>query len=603
MFRQFFPLVVALTLCAVCLPVRPACAAHGVSIDGTLKYPAEFSRFAYVDPAARQGGSLTLHDLGSFDKMNPFTLKGNGPAGLTRYVFETLAVPSLDEPFAEYGLIAEEIALAPDRKSVTFTLNPRARFSDGTPITAEDIKFSLETLKSDQAHPFYQIYFRDIDGADILGERQVRFRFARTNRELHMIATQLPVLSRKFYTQHPFNPAGGDGAMTVPVGSGPYTVSAVVPGKSITYTKNPAYWAADHPTRRHQFNFDTITFKYFKDPVVSLEAFKAGEFDFMMVHIAKQWQRDLTGRRFDSGELVKKTFPHHNNAGMQAFVFNTRRPLFQDPLVRRALGLAFDFEWTNRTLFFSQYTRNDSFFANSDYAARGLPDAAELRLLEPLRAQVPAEVFTRPLVPPSTEPPNSLRANMLEAKTLLEQAGWTVRGGVLTNAAGETFTFDILLVDSSFQRVIAPYAANLRKLGIAVDYRTIDPALYADRVRDFDFDMVVTSFGQSQSPGNEQRDYWTSQAADRKGSRNLAGIHSPAVDALVDAVIYADTQEQLTTACRALDRVLWHGYYLVPNWYLANHRLAFTSRLRYPSTLPLYYSHEQWLDTWWLAKP
>ena len=271
--------------------------------------------------------------------------------------------------------------------------------------------------------------------------------------------------------------------------------------------------------------------------------------------------------------------------------------------MRRALGLAFDFEWTNRTLFFSQYTRNNSFFANSDYAAGGLPDAAELRLLEPLRDQVPAEVFTRPLAPPSTDPPNSLRANMLEAKTLLEEAGWTVRGGVLTNGAGDTFRFDILLVDSSFQRVIAPYAANLRKLGIAVDYRTIDPALYADRVRDFDFDMVVTSFGQSQSPGNEQRDYWTSQAADRKGSRNLAGIRSPAVDALVDAVIYADTQAQLTTACRALDRVLWHGYYLVPNWYLANHRLAFTSRLRYPQTLPLYYSHEQWLDTWWLAKP
>ena len=254
-------------------------------------------------------------------------------------------------------------------------------------------------------------------------------------------------------------------------------------------------------------------------------------------------------------------------------------------------------------MFFSQYTRNNSFFANSDYAAGGLPDAAELRLLEPLRAQVPAEVFTRPLAPPSTDPPGSLRANMLEAKTLLEKAGWSVRGGVLTDASGTPFKFDILLVDASFQRVIAPYAANLRKLGIAVDYRTIDPALYADRIRDFDFDMVVTSFGQSQSPGNEQRDYWTASAAERKGSRNLAGISSPAVDALVDAVIYAETQEQLTTACRALDRVLWHGYYLVPNWYLANHRLAFTSRLHYPRTLPLYYNHEQWLDTWWLVEP
>ncbi len=597
-YLLLIPCVIVLLLFAGLTPEQSH-AAHGVSIDGQLKYAKDFDRFEYTSPDAKVGGTLVLHDLGSFEKMNPFTLKGAAPRGLTPYVFETLAVPSLDEPFAEYGLIANDIALASDKKSVTFTLNPQARFSDGSPVTPEDIQFSLDTLKSDQAHPFYQMYFRDIDGADILDAHRVRFRFSRPNRELHMIAAQLPVLCKHYYKQHPFNPTGGSAAMDIPIGSGPYLVADVLPGKSITYRKNPNYWAKDLPVRKGMFNFETIVVKYFKDPVVSIEAFKAGEFDFMMVNIAKQWQRDLTGRRFDSGELIKQAFPHHNNAGMQGFVFNTRRALFADRLVRKALGLAFDFEWTNKTLFFSQYNRNNSFFSNSDFAAVGLPDAGELQLLEPFRSQLPSEVFTLPLQSPSTTPPGSLRANMREAKELLQQAGWVVKDGVLVNEKGEPFRFDILLADTSFERVIAPYVGNLKRLGIAVAYRTIDPALYAERIKKFDFDMVVTSYGQSQSPGNEQRDYWTTPAAHREGSRNLAGISSPIVDTLVDTIIYATTQEQLTTACRALDRVLWYGYYLVPNWYLAHHRLAYSSKLKHPSRLPLYYSYDQWLDTWW----
>ncbi|MGE4561245.1 MAG: extracellular solute-binding protein, partial [Desulfobulbus sp.] len=440
-----------------------AFAAHGVSIDGHLTYPKDFTRFAYTSPEAKIGGTLVLHDLGSFEKMNPFTLKGAAPQGLTPYVFETLAVPSLDEPFAEYGLVAEDIELAGDRKSVTFTLNPRARFSDGSPITAEDVQYSLEILKSDQAHPFYQMYFHDIERAEIVGPRKIQFFFARPNRELHMIAAQLPVLSRKFYTSHPFNPPDGKGAMDIPVGSGPYVVSDVQPGKSITYTKNPDYWAKDLGVRRGMFNFNTIVVKYFKDPVVSIEAFKAGEFDFMMVNISKQWNRDLTGRRFDDGELVKQTFAHKNNAGIQGFAFNIRRPLFQDPRVRRALGLALDFQWTNKTLFFSQYTRNNSYFSNSTYAAQGLPSEAELKLLEPFRAQLPPEVFTQPLTPPSTDPPSSLRANLRLAQQLLARAGWTVKNGALVNDRGEPFRFEILLADGAFERVIAPYAANLGK--------------------------------------------------------------------------------------------------------------------------------------------
>lgn len=588
-----YSLVIAILL----LPL-PLLAAHGVSLDGTLKYPRDFTRFDYTSPQARSGGHVNLYDLGSFDKMNPFTLKGEAPTGLSTYVFETLTVPSLDEPFAEYGLIAEDIEVADDQKSVTFTLDSRAAFSDGRPVRVEDVQFSLETLKSERAHPFFQVYFRDIERAEILDERRIRFHFVRPNRELHMIAGQLPVLNKAFYERHPFDAAGA-GGLVVPVGSGPYLVSQVVPGKIISYRKNPDYWAKDHPTRRGMFNFDSISVKYYKDQTVSLEAFKAGEFDFLPVYLAKQWQRDMQGGRFSSGELVKKAIPHHNNAGMQGFVFNTRRPLFQDPRVRQALGLALDFEWINSSLFFSQYTRNDSYFSNSIYAAQGLPDPEELALLAPWREQLPEAVFTQPLAPPSTAAPGSLRQNLLQARELLEEAGWRVQNGVLRDARGRVFHFDILLASNAFERVIASYANNLARLGIKVDYRRVDTSLYADRVRNFDFDMVVHAFPQSQSPGNEQRDYWSSEAVAQPGSRNLAGVHSPVVDALVDAIIYADSEKKLVTACRALDRVLWYGYYVVPNWYLASHRLAYAAWLRQPETAPLYFSPAQLLDTWW----
>ncbi len=574
-------------------------AAHGISIDGLLKYPAGFARFDYTSAQARQGGTLVLHDLGGFDKMNPFTLKGNSPLGLESFVFETLAVPSLDEPFAEYGLIAKDIALAADQLSVTFTLDERACFSDGSPVQPEDVVFSLETLKGEQAHPSYQIYFQDIVGAEVLEGRRVRFRFARKNRELHLVAAQLPVLSRAFYQRVGFAGASTEEALTPPLGSGPYVVAEVQPGKTITFRRNPKYWAADHPTRRGMFNFDTIVVKYFKDQIVSLEALKAGEFDFMSVNIAKQWERDMDGPRFQRGELVKKLLPHRNNQGMQGFVCNTRRPLFQDRRVRQALGLALDFEWTNESLFFNQYTRSNSYFSNSELAAVGLPREGELALLEPYRDRLPPEVFTQPLTPPSTAPPGSLRDNLRRAQELLRQAGWQHKDGVLRDAKGTPFSFEILLTGSSFERVMAPYVKNLAKLGIQATYRTIDPALYSDRMREFDFDMMVHVYGQSQSPGNEQRDYWTSAAAARKGSRNLAGIADPLVDTLVDRIVYAETQEQLRDVCRALDRVLWHGHYAVPNWYLAQHRLVHRADLHQPDTLPLYYQPLSVLLTWW----
>lgn len=592
----FFTLTLCLLLAG--LGALNSHAAHGVSIDGKLKYPPDFTHFDYTSLAAQKGGNLVLHGLGSFDKMNPFTLKGNAPEGLGSLVFETLAVASLDEPFAKYGLIASDIELAADGFSVTFTIDARARFSDGSPVSVDDVKFSLELLKSDEAHPFYQSYFQDIARAEIIDRQTIRFYFSQKNRELHLIACELPILSRHFYASNSFT----EPSMQPPIGSGPYLVKQVITGKSISYQRNPDYWALDHPTRQGMFNFETITYKYFKDQLVAVEAFKAGDLDFMAINIAKQWARDLNGPKFERQQIIKEYLEHKNNAGMQAFVFNLRKPVFQDRRVRQALGLAFDFEWTNSSLFFDQYSQNTSYFSNSNLAATGLPTGLELEYLLPFKDSLPAEVFTQPLTPVSTKAPNSLRQNLLQAKKLLEEAGWQPRNGILVNKAdpSQRLAFEILLVSSSFERVMAPYVKNLEKLGVQVSYRTIDPALYARRIKNFEYDMVVTTFGQSQSPGNEQRDYWHSAAATRPGSRNLIGLREPVVDNLVDRIIYANTQEELQAACKALDRVLWYGYYVVPNWYLARHRVVYWDKFAKPAQLPLYYMPEDALMTWWM---
>jgi microcin C transport system substrate-binding protein len=593
--KFFLKILTILTVSLTIIDISLSLAAHGISIDGKLKYKPGFKQFDYTSDKAQKGGDLVLHDLGSFDKMNPYTLKGSAPSGLDTLVFETLTVSSLDEPFASYGLIAKDIEVADDRLSVTYTIDENARFSDGTPITPEDVQFSLNTLKSNAAHPFYQAYLQDITGAEILDKHRIRFNFARVNRELHMIASQVPVFSKKFYSEHPFD----DPSMVPPIGSGPYVVAEVNPGKSITYKRNSDYWAKDLPTRKGMFNFDTITYKYFRDQVVSVEAFKANEFDFMYINIAKQWARDLVGPKFDSKRIIKEYLPHKNDQGMQGFVFNLRNPLFQDRRVRIALDLAFDFEWANNKLFFNEYTRSSSYFSNSDLAATGLPEGLELEYLLPFKDQLPPEVFTEPPTPFSTAPPNSLRGNLRKAQKLLEEAGWTVQDGRLADKDGKPFAFEILLVSPSFERVMAGYVNNLSKLGVNASYRTIDPALYVDRLNRFDFDMTVNVFGQSQSPGNEQRDYWYSGSADRHGSRNLIGIKNPIVDKLVDKVIYATTQEELTAACKALDRVLWYGYYVVPNWYVAQHRVSYWNKFNRPEILPLYYNPMQELMTWW----
>ena len=585
----------ALTLGAL---AGPALAAHGLAWGDTPKYPPGFAHFDYVNPDAPKGGTLNLAGYGSFDKLNPFTLRGLPAAGLGTLMFETLAEASDDEPFSMYGLLADDIRFADDGLSITFHLNPRARFWNGDPVTAEDVRHSFEVLTGKLAHPRFRQYFADVARAVVVDPATVRFEFRRRNHELHMIiGMQLPVFSRKWGGQLPFDRVVQDEPLT----SGPYRIERFDWGKVIAYRRDPTYWARDLNVRRGMFNFDRVVYKYFKDETARLEGFKAGEFDWVAENSAKNWARGHVGRHYDSGEIVKQEFRHSNSAGMQGFVLNTRRPEFADVRVRHALALAMDFEWMNRQVFYGQYVRTRSYFTNSEMEAKGLPSAAELALLEPLRAKLDPAVFGEAVMPPTTDPPSSLRQNLRRALALLAQAGWNVDDdGVLRNAQGQAFDFEILTYSKGLERVAVPWARNLEKLGIAAHLRVTDPALYQKRADEFDFDVAIHLYAASQTPGNELLERFTSAAADEKGSDNLAGIRDPAVDAIVQRLLSSRTRAELVTAARALDRVLRAGWYLVPHFYAPSHRVAWRARLAHPDTLPLYYAAETWLlKTWW----
>ncbi|MEO5365599.1 MAG: extracellular solute-binding protein [Magnetococcus sp. WYHC-3] len=596
----------------VLLWATPSLAAHGLSLDGTLKYGPDFQRFDYTSAQAKPGGTLTLHAMGSFDKMNPYSLKGEGPSLLGSLVFETLMLGSDDEVFSQYGLLARDVEVAADASWVTFTLDPAARWSDGVPVSADDVVYSLEILRSEAADPSYHAYFRDILRAEVLSPQRVRLHFrapppdSAPNRELPLIAGQLPVLPKHWFTQHPF----GSDDLTPPPGSGPYVVESLEPGKTITYRRNPRYWGWERPTRRGWFNFERVVVKYFKDPVVALEAFKAGEFDFFTVVNSKEWARDYVGPRFDSGEIRKESLPHRNGAGMQGLAFNLRRGKFQDRRVREALSLAFDFEWSNQNLFHGQYVRSDSYFSNDPaLAAAPVASAAVLDLLKPVATLLQEEGITleevtgTPVMAPSTRPPGSLRDNLRRAQSLLKEAGWTLGPDrILTHPRHGPLVLEAMLSQPAFERIMAPYARNLERLGVRLDYRTVDISLYLRRMRQFDFDMVVTSFAQSASPGNEQRGYWHSDTADTPGGGNLLGLKSKAVDHLVERLIHAPNRAALEAACQALDRVLRAGRYLVPNWHINTHRIAYWNRFQRPDTLPERYTAEGWLFTWWLRE-
>lgn len=572
-------------------------AASNIALGYAPKYKDDFKHFDYVNPDAPKTGELTLSAFGNYSTLNPYVLKGIAPAGITDLMIEPLMEQSWDEPYSVYGLIAQDIKLADDKLSVTFRLNPKAKFSDGKPVTTEDVKFTFDTLRSDKAHPFYRFYWVDVKDAVIIDKQNIRFNFNKLNPELHLILAQMPVFAKHWVGTKAFDEVVTD----KPIGSGPYIIESYDLGKNIVYKRNPDYWAKDLNVRKGMYNFAKVVFKYYKDETVLLEAFKSGEFDFNLENNSKMWARDYVGPQFESGAIKKEEVKHSNNAGIQGFAFNTRRDLFKDRRVRRALVLALDFEWSNENLFYNQYKRCNSYFTNSELASSGLPEGDELAILNEFKDKLPKDIFTKVWQPPVNSNPTELRNNLREAKRLLSEAGWEIKNGTLQNSTGKPFKFEFLLAQKGFERILAPYAQNLKKLGIEMSYRTVDVALYQRRSDTFDFDMMVESYGQSQSPGNVLRNYWHSSVADQEGSRNSIGIKDPVVDALIEKVINsAEDRKQLVVAARALDRVLLHGDYLVPNWYIDSHRIAYRNNLAHPKTLPLYFGAGDWvLKTWW----
>ena len=587
----------------------PAWSAHGYALWGDMKYPPGFNHFDYVNPDAPKGGELRLVSnlrLSTFDKYNPFTIRGGAPAYLSQLMFDTLLTGSLDEEGAGYGLLAEDVTVAPDGLSATFRLRREARFHNGDAVLAADVKHSYDTLVGPHTSPAYKTMLIDVDGVDVVDERTVRYRFKRANRELPLTVGGLPVFSRQWGEGKPFNEV----VMEPPIGSGPYKIGPVKFGKDITYLRDPDYWARELNVRRGTANFDRILVKIYRDNTARLEALKAGEFDLMAFYSAGDWARRVNGKRFDAGELVKGEFQHKLPTGFQSYVLNTRRPLLQDVRVREALGLAVDYEWMNRQMFYNSYTRVSGLFGNTSCAASGLPSAEELALMDPLRGQIPAAAFGIAYTPPRTDQPKDpavggLRENLRRAQQLLAEAGWTVQSGTLRNAQGQAFVLEYLDSNEGGARVVTPWMRNLEKLGITLRFRPVDFALYQQRLQKFDFDITTIAYAGTANPGQEYADLFGSQAADTEDSGNLAGVKSAAVDSIISLMVSAKTEAQYRAACRTLDRVISHSHVLLPQWFAGTHRMAYNAwRLERPKVTPPYFRGETWaIDTWWARNP
>ena len=542
------------------------------------KYTTTFPYFDYVNPTAPKGGTLRLAVDGTFDSFNSFIPKGN--AASTGSV-ETLLVNSADEPFTAYGLVAKTMEWPADRSWVIFNLRPEARWHDGTPVTADDVVWSFETLV-EKGMPFYRYYYSAIDSAEALNTHRVRFNFKESgNQELPLITGQLPVLPKHYWASRDFSAT----TLDPPLGSGPYRIQKFEAGRYIVQERVTDYWGANLPVRRGMNNFDIIRTEYFRDATPIRLALKAGDIDFRLENQSKAWADDYNVAVVDKGLLNKEMVPHRQPTGMQAFVMNTRRTLFQDPRVRQALGHAFDFEWSNRTLFNGQYTRTTSYFSNSELASSGLPEGSELALLEHYRGRIPDTVFNQAFRIPVTDGSGRPRENLRKATALLKSAGWSVRDLKLINeATGVPFRFEVLLSSKAFERIVLPYTQNLKLLGIEAKIRLVDRTQYMERYRQKDFDMLVAVWGQSETPGNEQREYWGSDAADSVGSRNLAGIKDPVVDELIELLVKSDSREQLNVRTRALDRVLLWGHYVVPHWHIRADRVLYWDKFSRPAT-------------------
>ena len=573
--------------------VAHAAPSEGMSLFGDLKYAPGFTHFDYVNPQAPKGGTIRYSAIGTYDTLNPFVIKGVPAAGIGM-IFDTLSASSEDEPASEYGLAAKSIDLAPDKLSVLYTLRKEARFHDGTPMTPEDVIWTFETLRA-KGQPIYRQYYGDVTKVEKEGDRGVRFYFkSAKNRELPQILGQMPVLSKKYWSGRDFEKT----TLDPPLGSGPYTIQSIDPGRSITYRRVADYWGADLPVNKGRFNFDTIRYDYYRDATIALEAFKAGQYDTRLENSSKDWATGYDSPAFRAGLIKKEQIPNQLPSGMQGFGFNLRRPIFQDPRVREALAYAFDFEWSNKNLFYGAYQRTRSYFDNSELAATGAPQGKELAILEKFRGQIPDPVFTAEYDPPKYDGSGNIRDGLRAALKLLKEAGWTFKGEQLVNdQTGQPFEFEILLDNPQFERIVLPFVQNLKRMGITARVRTVDPAQYEKRMETFDFDMTVVLFPESLSPGNEQREYWGSRAADEQGSRNLLGVKNKVVDALIEELVQAPDRASLVAQTRALDRVLQYGYYVIPNFHLAAFRVAYWDKLRRPAVSPKY---APGFDTWWL---
>lgn len=569
---------------------------HALTLYGeAAKYPAGFQHFDYVNPDAPKGGVLRLPGLNGFDSFNPFIPKGNA-ADRVGLIYDSLTYASSDEPFTQYGLLAEKIERAADGSYVRFYLNPKARFHDDSPVTAEDVIFTFNALLQ-HGDPMYRHYYADVKEVVAEGPRKVRFDFKHPgNRELPLILGQLRVLPKHWWANRDFTRA----SLEIPLGSGPYRIAEFSPNSSIRFERVKNWWAKDLPVAKGMYNFDEIDVDYYRDMSVALEAFKAGQFDVNLEYSAKDWATGYNSPALRAGRFVQEAFANRNPVGMQGFVFNTRRAIFQDRRVREAISLLFDFEWTNKQLFYGAYKRTHSFFENSEMASRGLPSQAELQLLEPLRSKIAPEVFSESFAPPVSDGSGIIREQTRRAYQLLSAAGYHIENDKMVDAHGKPLAFEFLNQQANLERVILPFKRNLAELGIDLQIRRVDVSQYINRLRSRDFDMTSAIWPQSNSPGNEQREFWHSSSADNPGSRNLIGLRDPAVDQLVEGLINADSRQSLITHTRALDRVLLWGFYVVPNYYVDTYRVAYWKRFGHPQKSPLY---DYGLMTWWQEKP
>ena len=567
---------------------------HGIAMHGKPKYEESFTHLDYVNPNASKGGVVRFGSYGSFDNLNRVAFKGSKAAGLG-YVNDTLMRRVWDEAFSLYGLIAEFVEMPEDRSSVTFYLNPKATFHDGSPITRDDVLFSLETFQT-KGTPNQKKTYGKVVSTELIGNHGIKMVFVNNeDKELPLIvAGFLPIIPKKYYENIDVTKTFLD----IPLGSGPYTIENLDPGRQIKYKRVENYWAKDLPVNKGLYNFDTIIYDYYKDSNVLVEAFKVGEYDFRREYNVKRWLSEYDFKAVDSGEVILKEMNNDRPVGMNGLVMNTRKNIFNNRNVRLALSYAYDHEWINKTIYQNAYVRTDSFFDNSPLSSSGLPSDAELNLLNPWRDQIPSEVFTETFTPPKTDGSGNARENLLQAKEILQEEGWIIKNDKLTKD-GQEFKFEFLIVSPSDEKIALAYQSNLKKLGITMEVRTVDSSQYQARLLNYDFDMIKRYWGVSLSPGNEQQFYWGSEVGKKDGSRNYPGINSPAVDALIEKLISAKNREELTTAIHALDRVLLWGHYVVPLYHSNKDRIAYWDFFEYPEEIPLYGIV---IESWWVNK-